>query len=283
MRRNSLEWLGHLVLTFAIVGAMPSALAGMFDDDVARKQIAEQTRRLDQTRSDFDTMSARMAKMEEAMRGSLITQQSMLELVNQIELLKREIQSLRGQIEVVNNGVESNAKRQRDMYVDLDARLRKLEPGGSAPPAAEAPAPGPSTALAPTTTTAASSAALDESRVYEAAQQLRRNGNFQGAISAFQAFLTQYPRSTLAHRAQYWIGDSHFNLRDYKNAIASQQKLMSAYPDSASSPDAMLNIASAQAELGETAAARKTMDSLVSRYPSSEAAEKAKRRIATLR
>ena len=283
MRRNSLEWLGHLVLTFAIVGAMPSALAGMFDDDVARKQIAEQTRRLDQTRSDFDTMSARMAKMEEAMRGSLITQQSMLELVNQIELLKREIQSLRGQIEVVNNGVESNAKRQRDMYVDLDARLRKLEPGGSAPPAAEAPAPGPSTALAPSTTTAASSAALDESRVYEAAQQLRRNGNFQGAISAFQAFLTQYPRSTLAHRAQYWIGDSYFNLRDYKNAIASQQKLMSAYPDSASSPDAMLNIASAQAELGETATARKTMDSLLSRYPSSEAAEKAKRRIATLR
>lgn len=291
MRRNSLEWLGRLVLTLAIGGAMPSALAGMFDDDVARKQIAEQTRRLDEARNEFkthvDTLSGRMAKMEEAMRGSLVTQQSMLELVNQIELLKREIQGLRGQIEVVNNGVESNAKRQRDMYVDLDTRLRRLEPGGSAPPATEAPpTPSPTTAVAPATnaaTATASGTALDESRVYEAAQQLRRNGNFQGAISAFQAFMTQYPRSTLAHRAQYWIGDSYFNLRDYKNAIASQQKLMSAYPDSASSPDAMLNIASAQAELGEIAAARKTMDSLVSRYPSSEAAEKAKRRIATLR
>jgi tol-pal system protein YbgF len=126
-------------------------------------------------------------------------------------------------------------------------------------------------------------AAGDEARVYEAAQQQRRNSNYQGAITSFQSFLGQYPRSPLAHRAQYWIGDSYFNLRDYKNAIASQQKLISTYPDSASAPDAMLNIASSQAELGDGPAARKTMDSLVARYPASEAAEKAKRRMTTLR
>ena len=290
MRRNLSRYLTVLIVGMAgTFGLTPPAHAGMFDDDVARKQIADQTRRLEETRNEIkthvDTLSSRMAKMEEAMRGSLVTQQSMLELVNQIELLKREIQSLRGQIEVVNNGVENNAKRQRDMYVDLDGRLRRIEqpaqPGGASIPAA--PAASDVAATAPPTVTAPAGAALDESRVYEAAQQLRRNGNFQGAIGAFQAFLGQYPRSTLAHRAQYWIGDSYFNLRDYKNAIASQQKVMSAYPDSASSPDALLNIASAQAELGDTKTARRTMDSLVNRYPSSEAAEKAKRRIATLR
>ena len=89
--------------------------------------------------------------------------------------------------------------------------------------------------------------------------------------------------SPLAPRAQYWIGDSYFNLRDFKSAIASQQKLISTYPDSPSVPDALLNIASSQVELGDTTAARKTMDGLVERYPASEAAEKAKRRLATLR
>jgi tol-pal system protein YbgF len=256
---------------------VPAAHAALFGDDVARKQITEQSRRVDDLRSQTDGISGRIGKIEETLRS-----QPVLELLNQIELLKREIQSLRGQVEVVNNGVESNAKRQRDMYVDLDTRLRRIEQGGSAPAAPAAGAAGPGVDAGAGTVPPAGTSP-DEARVYEAAQQQRRNGNYQGAITSFQSFLGQYPRSPLAHRAQYWVGDSYFNLRDYKNAIASQQKLMTAYPDSASAPDAMLNIASSQAELGDGANARKTMDALVARYPSSEAAEKAKRRISTLR
>lgn len=288
MRRIDNRWLGAGLLVLGLLIAVAPARAALFGDDVARKGVADQGKRIDDIKGQTDTLSARLNKIEEATRGTQATQQSMLELVNQIELLKREIQSLRGQIEVINNGVENNAKRQRDMYVDLDTRMRRIEQGAGAPagaappdvavpPVAAAPAAG-STAAA---STAASS--TDEARVYEAAQQQRRIGNYKGAITAFQAFLTQYPRSPLAHRAQYWIGDSHFNLKDYRSAIASQQKLISTYPDSPSAPDALLNIASCQSELGESANARKTMDALVARYPGSEAAEKAKRRISTLR
>ena len=270
------------------LAALTPVHAGVFDDDIARKGVADQAKRLDEfkaeARSQADSINGRLGKIDEALRGTQNAQQSMLELVNQIELLKREIQSLRGQIEVVNNGLESSAKRQRDMYGDLDARLRRLEPAtaASADPPASGAAAG---AAAATGATAAPTTAPspDETRVYEAAQQQRRIANYKGAITSFQSFLGQYPKSALAHRAQYWIGDSHFNLRDFKSAIASQQKLIAAYPDSASAPDAMLNIASAQSELGESANARKTMDVLVQRYPGSEAADKAKRRISTLR
>ncbi len=272
--------------------------AGLFDDDLARKQVADQGRRLEAMKGQTDGLSARLGKLEESLRGTQASQQSMLELVNQIESLRREIQNVRGQIEVVNNGVESNAKRQRDMYVDMDNRMRRLEqgagaPAGSAPPGGVTPpltaAPPPPVASAPPAVPAMAAApatappSADETRNYEAAQHQRRLGNYQGAITAFQSFLGHFPRSSLAHRAQYWIGDSYFNLRDYRNAIASQQKLLAAYPDSASAPDAMLNIASAQSELGETANARKSMDTLVSRYPGSEAAQKAKRRLTTMR
>ena len=278
MRRDSiLEMFIQMVsaLCFAVLAFAP-AYAGMFDDDVARKQIAEQARRVDDLKLQSDTITGRIGKIEESLRH-----QPMLELMSQIEALKREIQGLRGQIEVVNNGVESNAKRQRDMYVDLDTRMRRIEGGvgapTSAPPAPSAPDAGTPAAppLAGTST--------DEARTYEAAQQQRRNSNYQGAITAFQSFLGQFPKSTLAHRAQYWIGDSYFNLRDYKNAIASQQRLIATYPDSASAPDALLNIASSQTELGDSANARKTMDALVARYPASEAADKARRRISALR
>ena len=89
------------------------------------------------------------------------------------------------------------------------------------------------------------------------------------------------PKSNLAPRAQYWIGDSYFNLRDFKLAIANQQTLIKTYPDSPSVPDAMLNIASSQIDMGESNAGRKTLEDLMAKYPVSEAADKAKRRLAT--
>jgi tol-pal system protein YbgF len=266
------------------------AHAGLFDDDEARRQVAQQQKRTEELRAQVDMIAGRMAKVEDALKN-----QPVLDLANQMEVLREELKSLRGQIEVLNNSIESAAKRQRDMYVDLDTRLRRFEQAAAAvPPApiatppgtpgASAPqAPGAAPAAASTAQTATAAATQDETREYEAAQSQRRIGNYQGAITAFQSFVSQHPKSNLAPRAQYWIGDSYFNLRDYKNAIASQQKLIASYGDSSSVPDALLNIASSQLEQGETAAARKTMDGLVSRYPSSEAAEKAKRRLATLK
>lgn len=273
------------------VTALP-ARAGLFDDDVARQQVLEQQKRIDELKQQNEALVARLAKVEDALKNSPV-----LDLATQLERLRQELSNLRGQIEVLGNNIDGTAKRQRDMYVDLDTRLRRLEQPGAAgtpAPAVAAPPPGPAAATPPTPSkdaapptaaVAPASASTDpaESRAYDAAQNQRRIGNYQGAIVAFQGFLAQHPKSALAPRAQYWIGDSYFNLRDFKNAIASQQKLVSSYPDSSSVPDALLNIASSQMDLGDTATARKTMDGLVSRYPLSEAAEKAKRRLATLK
>ena len=278
--------IAALVAAACIAAAMP-AHAGLFDDDVARKQVADQQKRIDALNARHEDVSTRVARMEEAMKN-----QPVLELANQMQVMREELRNLRGQLEVLSNNIEANAKRQRDMYVDLDTRLRRFEQNAPAAPGpgAMAPAPAGSGSAAPPATAAASvassaasgAAAADETRVYEAAQQKRRIGNYQAAIVAFQNFVLQFARSPLAHRAQYWIGDSYYNMRDFKNAIANQQKLVATYPDSASVPDGLLNMASSYIELGDTASAKKTMDNLVARYPSSEAAEKAKRRLASL-
>jgi tol-pal system protein YbgF len=83
--------------------------------------------------------------------------------------------------------------------------------------------------------------------------------------------------------AQYWIGNSYYALRDFKNAITAQEKLLSSYGDSAKAPDAMLNIASSHQEMNKKTAAKKTLETLIGRYPGSDAAEKAKRRLANLK
>jgi len=283
--------------------------AALFGDDLARKGVAEQRTRVDALTARHDELVARLAKLEESIKlqaGS--ASGPVLDLANQLQAIREEIRGMRGQLEVLSNGIEAASKRQRDMYVDLDTRLRRFEqapaPGAPPPPGAAATPPGPATSPpasaaaaspppspspSPSPMAAAAAAAatappaVAETQAYEAAQNQRRIGNYQAAVGAFQNFVIQYPRSPLAHRAQYWVGDSYYNLRDYKNAIASQQKLIANYADSASVPDALLNMASSYIELGDTASARRTMDSLVARYPSSDAADKARRRLTSLR
>lgn len=276
---------GCLLVLAGLLGAAVPAAAGLFDDEIARKQIADQQKRVDELRQQTDGINARLSKVEDGAKTN-----PALELMTELERLREEIRGLRGQIEVLGNTVEGVAKRQRDMYVDLDLRLRRFEQQGgaagsapTAPPAqASAAASAAGAADAPKGAVAAA-AGGEENEFYERAQSQRRIGNYQGAITAFQAFIARYPKSALAPRAQYWTGDSYFNLRDFKNAIASQQKLIAAYPDSSSVPDALLNLASSQLESGDSAAARKTMDGLIARYPASDAAEKARRRVANLR
>lgn len=257
--------------------AAGSAWAGIFSDDEARKQVAEQ-------RARADALEARLTHVEEQLNSK-----SLLDLYGAIEELKQEVTKLQGDIDLINNTLDGNAKRQRDMYLDLDTRLRRFEqpdatPAAGAPGAVPDAAAGPlpaGAAAAPSTAVVSVAPPLagGEDAAYEAAQTQRRAGTYAAAIAGFQNFLKQYPRSGLAPRAQYWVGDSYFNLRDFKSAIAAQETLVKTYPDSPSVPDALLNIASAQSELGDAAASKKTLKDIVTRYPVSDAADKARKRL----
>jgi hypothetical protein len=59
-----------------------------------------------------------------------------IELANQIQALREENSRLRGQVETLIYELDAARKRQQDFYVDLDGRLRKLEP--QAAPSTEA-------------------------------------------------------------------------------------------------------------------------------------------------
>ena len=60
---------------------------------------------------------------------------NVIELMNQIQVLGTDLNRLRGELEVLNHSLENAQRRQRDMYLDLDTRLRRLE--GAGPEAAQ--------------------------------------------------------------------------------------------------------------------------------------------------
>jgi tol-pal system protein YbgF len=244
-----------------------------------------------------------------------------VQLMNQIDSLNLDLNKLRGQVEVLSNSIDNAQKRQRDMYLDLDTRMRRIEQQDHAAAqkkneqalaaldermkkleqalaaratipapvntaaASEAPAPAAAAAAAASATLAPATLSAGDSsvqRAYDAALSSYRMGDYQGAINAFQAFLRQHPRHGLASNAQYWIGDAYFQLRDFRSAIDAQRLLIANYPDSAKVPDALLNIGSGELVLGNAAAARQAWEELAARHPGTESAEKARQRLARL-
>lgn len=235
--------------------ALPAPAQGIFDDNVARARIEELRKQVEAAAKLVDERLARTAD-----RSALV------ELATQIEALRGDIARLRGQLEVLQNQGENADKRGKDLYVDIDTRLRKLEQVRESAAAPEKP---PAEVGPP----------ASETKAYEAALNQFKLGNYSLAISAFQGFLVTYPSSKLAPSAQYWIGNAHFAQRDYKQAAAAQQRVLSAWPDDPKAPDAMLNIASAQDAMGDRRGAQKTLEALLVKYPGSPAAASAKQRL----
>jgi tol-pal system protein YbgF len=239
----------HRILLLAAMLA-PLPASALFSDDEARKSVADLQKRV-------EAQSQTLQRIER----DVADKRSIIELSNLIDGLRQDIANLRGQIEVLANRVDGLDKRQKDLYVDLDTRLRKFEQGQA-------------------DKEKAAQAAAAEQQAYEAGLAQFKANNYGAAIQSLQSFLATYPQSALAPSAQYWIGNAYYALRDYKNAIAAQQKVIASWPDSAKAPDALLNIASSQAEAGDPNGSRNTLRTLVSKYPNSPAAEQAKQRLA---
>jgi tol-pal system protein YbgF len=283
-------------IAFALAAAAP-ARAGLFDDDEARRRIDALRQELAQQGKDNE---ARIQKLEEQI-GHI----GVVELVQQIEQLNQEIARLRGQIEVLGNENQQLQKRQRDFYLDLDSRMKRLEgTGGASAPSPDAGQGAASTASPPPSMPPAASASASrpdfgpvppgghpatredqarEMKTYDAASNLFRRNDFASAVDAFRAFLKDYPASVLAPNAVYWIGISYANMKDYRHALAAQEELLAKHPQSAKAPDALLAIAAIQAEQGDSGSARNTLEDIIARYPASEAAGKARTRLAVLR
>ncbi|MDP8985456.1 MAG: hypothetical protein M3N97_10510, partial [Pseudomonadota bacterium] len=73
---------------------------------------------------DLDT---RLARVERVMSN-----QSLLDLANQVEALRSDVRAMHNDVDIVNHNLESARKQQHDLYADLDQRLKALETRGGA-------------------------------------------------------------------------------------------------------------------------------------------------------
>jgi tol-pal system protein YbgF len=292
-------------LLIVTAGFAAQGHAALFDDKEARKKILEleatTTTQHQAAQADLaalkktqQVIEQRLAEIEAITKG-----QGLLDMQNQIEGLKQEVAKLKGELELASHNVNLTQQRQKDLYGDADARLRKLEqgqPGANASanpnPVAAVEAP-PANAVVPVAPIAAAPSPVaastpepaknsQEFQLLELAHGLAKETKYKDAFNAYDKFLKDYPNSTYAPDALYGLGYAQFALKNYKSAMATQQKLLDAYPSHPRAADALFNMANSQFQLGMVPAAKKTLRDLLAKFPSSEVIPAAQKRLKAL-
>ncbi len=214
----------------------------------------------DPTLRRLDDLDARVGRIDR-----IVENQSLVQLAQRVDALQNDVRTLNGRIEELQNANEGLRKQQRDLYADLDQRLK-----APAPPAPEAPAP------------AASPGSGDEQGQYNRAFDSLKAGDYAAAVNAFRQLAATFPNGALADNTQYWLGEAYYVTRDYDHAAACFERVLATWPSSRKAPDALLKLGYTQFEQKRVSAARATLMQVVSRHPGTDAARLAAERLQKL-
>lgn len=250
-------------------------------------------------------------------------------MILELQQMREEVRELRGLVEAQAQEIENLKRRQRDQYLDLDARI-----GAGAGAAVASPAPSSASASTPVSAIETSPSpaatvpplqaevppppvAMDapevrapieqapeivtladpgdsgtrvlrepseaERQAYDQAFLALRETRYADAAEGFDRFLRDYPDSSYAPNALYWLGEAYYVTRDFETALAQFQRLLETYPGSAKQPDALLKTGFSHYELGRWERARAALEQVLADHPGTNYSRLAENRLRTMR
>ena len=118
---------------------------------------------------------------------------------------------------------------------------------------------------------------------YERLLALFRDGDLDGARRGFAVFLRNYENSDLSPNARYWLGESHFGKKDYRQAIDSYDRVELDFPQSEKVPAAILKKGYAYLAMKDKKRASSAFKQVVTLYPRTPEAGKASDKLSQLK
>lgn len=244
------------------------------------------------------SVSERLSALERVVDARAASQ---LEMQQQLDSLLNEVSELRGSTEEHSFKLEQILQQQRDIYQEIDRRLgggAAVQPQGTPAAPAVTPAGNPAAVVAPeqvaTTQTPVSTptatpkstadlAGLSDQEAYNRGVDLiSKEKDYSGAISLFENFIVQYPKSNLTPNAHYWLGQLYSRNNDVAKAKGQFVAVVDKFPNSSKVPDSLLKLGEMAAKQNDVALARKYYDRLIRSFPKSKAAGIAKNKLESL-
>ena len=213
-------------------------------------------------------------------------QSAQSELLIMVQQLQDEVRALRGQLETQQYKLQKLESSEADRYRDMDRRIGALTAsmasgaGGAALPAdssstaSNTPDPAPTSANTPPASTSTSD--IDDNQAYNDAFALVRNRQFDEALTAFNAFISDYPQSSLLANAWYWKGEILLSQQKFDDASLAFIKVVKEYPQANKVPDALYKLGVASVQSGKDSQAQQAFKQVMTDYPDTTAAGLAK-------
>jgi tol-pal system protein YbgF len=212
-------------------------------------RIAEQTETLLRSNA---TLVAKVAELEERMQGAQGTNEQTIhrldQLAQQVTQNQRELENLRAMMQ--------------------QQQTSAATPGTGAPSSGEMTVP--------------ATPAGDPMETYQAAYRDYQRGNFDLAIEGFRDFLEGSAKSDLADNAAYWIGESLFSQKKYRDAIEQFDSVVNNYPKSDKVPGSLLKKGYAYINIGERAQGVVQLQYVLHEHPKSQEASLARQKLRQL-
>lgn len=210
-------------------------------------------------------------------------------LLSQVQSMQKEIQELRGQLEVQSHELKLLKEQQLTFYKDIDARLHQtstttqptnvkptdISPASAAAVSAEKTIPTPGHS-------ARSSNPADEQIQYLAAYDLIKNKRFNDAITAMQTFVIQYPNGGYTANAHYWLGELYMTQKDFDKANAQFDIVLTQFPSSNKAAPSLLKSAFALSSSGKKQEAIARLKKVIKQYPDTQPAKMAEEKLRSL-
>lgn len=254
------------------------------DFETAQRQISElqeelaNIKRTASTRDEVQNVNVRIAEQTETLLKSNAT------LVAKVNDIEERIATTQGSVEDATHRLDQLAQQaartQRDIE-DLRTRLTTLQntpPPPGANPEGQA-ATGELTVPAPAAEPAPS---VDPMQTYQAAYRDYQRGNYDLAIEGFREFLDTSANADLADNASYWIGESLFSQKKYREAIGQFDAVVNKYPKSDKVPGALLKKGYAYINVGERAQGVVQLQYVLHEHPKSQEASLARQKLKQL-
>ncbi|AIN13094.1 tol-pal system protein YbgF [Yersinia pseudotuberculosis] len=216
--------------------------------------------------------------------------QLLTQLQQQLSDSQRDVDSLRGQIQESQYQLNQVVERQKQIYQQMEslsggqgAQNAASAASGATADNTAAGSSGNADAGAAASTAAPAASTGDENSDYNAAVSLAlEKKQYDQAITAFQSFVKQYPKSTYQPNANYWLGQLYYNKGKKDDAAYYYAVVVKNYPKSPKSSEAMFKVGVIMQDKGQSDKAKAVYQQVIKQYPNTDAAKQAQKRLSAL-
>jgi tol-pal system protein YbgF len=280
MLRRTLPLAVCLVAVLSATGCVtPQDIEGLNTQlaDIQRQvlQIQKQAPSKEEVSSQMTTLGSNMGRqMESLLKTEADMQVKLQDLSSQIDELQAKLEDTNYRLAQLSQQIAAT-----------NQELKTFQSQPSLPPAAGPQGtvggdPQPSQTPPPQQQNpGGAGSGADPQSLYNSAYNDYLKGSYDLALREFQEYLDNFPATDLSDNATYWIGESYYRQRRFRQAVEQFDEVLKRFPRSDKVPAATLKKGYAHLELGERSQGVVQLRHVIRQYPTSDEANLARQRL----